>query len=182
MERADQMVLLRIARDSIGTKLGRAPTGVYEETREKGDEVLNERHGAFVTLHEKGQLRGCIGYLLGDRPLYKLIHILARESAFEDYRFEPVFDAELDDCTIEISVLSVPKLITDLEQFVPERDGIILTEGGKRAVFLPQVATEQHWGRVEMLENLCLKAGLDRDAWKQSDATFATFVAEVFSE
>lgn len=183
MTKEEQVLLLRIVRDSLKRHFGEKTTGAREEAeREKPQTLMETTHGAFVTLHEKGQLRGCIGYMIGDRPLYKLVDMLALESAFKDYRFEPLGKEELPRCTIEISVLSTPKDISDINEFIPGRDGIIMTASGRRAVFLPQVATEQGWGREEMLQNLSWKAGLPTDAYKAPDAEFATFTAEVFSE
>jgi len=181
MHTKEQKLLLEIARDSIARSFDEGngnPLGEAEK-----DEGLQEiGPGAFVTLKEKGNLRGCIGYLVGDRPICRLVDMLAKEAAFEDYRFRPLVKEELPLCDIEISILSVPKAIRKKEEFLPGRDGIILTVAGRRAVFLPQVATEQGWGREEMLRNLSLKAGLPPDAYLSPSAEFETFTAEVFGE
>ncbi len=183
MTNEEHALLLRIVRDSLKRRFGEKTSGAMEEVeRTRTQALLEDTHGAFVTLHEAGQLRGCIGYMVGDRPLYQLVDMLALETAFKDYRFRPLTKEELPKCTIEISVLSTPKEIASIEEFVPGRDGIIMYASGRHAVFLPQVAPEQGWGRKETLENLCWKAGLPSDAYTMPDARFETFTAEVFSE
>lgn len=165
--------LLMIARKSLETAFSHEVYTVPE---------INMMRGAFVTLRKNGELRGCIGFLEGIMPLSDEIFTLARDAAFRDYRFLPLSESELDEITIEISVLSVPEEISSAEDFLPGRDGIILSASGRRAVFLPQVADETGWGREEMLSALSRKAGLPPDAWKKEDAVFMTFTAEVFDE
>ncbi len=138
--------------------------------------------GAFVTLHKNNTLRGCIGYLEGVAPLYRQIFLLSREAAFNDYRFPPLEKEELPLISIEISVLTVPERITDLNDFHLGKDGIIMSLGPRRAVFLPQVADETGWNKSQMLTALSRKAGLPPDAWHNPEAVFMTFQAEVFSE
>jgi AmmeMemoRadiSam system protein A len=102
-------------------------------------------------------------------------------AAFNDQRFAPVRLSELNRLEIEVSVLTPMKPITSSEEIVVGRDGIVLSKAGKTAVFLPQVATEKRWNRTEMLDNLCIKAGLATGCWK-SKAHLQIFQAEVFSE
>ncbi|WP_320130537.1 AmmeMemoRadiSam system protein A [uncultured Sphaerochaeta sp.] len=186
MDTKEKALLLILARKTIGSALG-------EEQRENGifletplpKSLEASHHGVFVTLKEKNsenRLRGCIGNIIGTKPLYKMVKELAIEAAFHDPRFPSVQIGELDNLTIEISVLTTPREIGSLDLFVPGRDGILLTLGFSRAVFLPQVATEQGWGKQEMLENLCLKAGLAPNSWQYPACRFETFQAIVFSE
>ena len=189
METKDTHLLLALARETLEKTLGEDRSNYAKTIEGNPSEAIKARQGAFVTLRRKGSehaghgaLRGCIGYLTGVKPLWKLIQDLVLEAAFEDPRFPPVQIEELGDLSIEISVLSPPKPIASPQQFEPGKDGIILSLGSHRAVFLPQVATEQGWGREEMLDNLCLKAGLDPSAWKDPDCRFETFRATVFSE
>lgn len=165
--------ILAIARGSIES----AFTGTGMEIP-----VTDKRLGAFVTLRKDHALRGCIGFLVGIMPLYEEIAQLAREAAFEDPRFPPLQERELDSIIIEVSLLSVPERIDSPGSFVPGRDGIIMTNGRHRAVFLPQVADETGWSREEMLTALSRKAGLDGNAWKSQKSIFETFQAEVFDE
>ena len=145
-------------------------------------EDRGERYGAFVTLRKHGELRGCIGYLEAVADLESEIAQLAMDSAFSDPRFPPLSPSELEECTIEISLLTKPIEISSFESFILHCDGIILSLSGRRAVFLPQVADETGWTKEEMLSALSLKAGLPSDAWKSGEAVFRTFQAEVFSE
>jgi AmmeMemoRadiSam system protein B/AmmeMemoRadiSam system protein A len=137
--------------------------------------------GVFVTLNKHGQLRGCIGHIPPDYELSKNVGAMAIQAAFNDPRFQPVALQELKDLEIEISVLTPLKPISTPEEIVVGRDGVLMYESGRSAVFLPQVAPENKWGRTEMLDNLCLKAGLASGCWKRN-ARFEVFQADVFSE
>ena len=106
---------------------------------------------------------------------------MALQSAFEDPRFSPVTAKELPDLEVEISVLTPMKPVSGPNEIVVGRDGVLLRKGGRSAVFLPQVAPEQGWGRDEMLSHLSQKAGLPPNAWREG-ASFQTFQAIVFSE
>lgn len=141
--------------------------------------ILNE--GAFVTIKERGELRGCIGHMADDMPLYRTVGAMAIAAAFEDRRFRPLAQSELKDIVIEISALTPPRKISDPNQIILGRDGILLRKNGKSAVYLPQVATEQGWTLQETLDHLCEKAGLSRGSWKQ-DTEFRVFQADVFAE
>jgi MEMO1 family protein len=137
--------------------------------------------GAFVTLKKDGQLRGCIGHMAEDIPLGQTIGAMALQAALHDPRFAPVELSEMSRLEIEISVLTPMKPIADSEEIVIGRDGVLMSKAGTSAVFLPQVAVENKWNKSEMLDNLCLKAGLSTGCWKR-DAKFRVFQAEVFSE
>jgi AmmeMemoRadiSam system protein A len=134
-----------------------------------------------VTLKKKGELRGCIGHMTADEPLGKVIGAMAFHAAFNDTRFSPLTADELKDIEIEISVLTPMKQVAGVADIVVGRDGVLLSKDDHRAVFLPQVATEQRWNREEMLDNLCRKTGLETGCWKKG-AQFSTFQAVVFSE
>jgi len=142
---------------------------------------LQQPRGVFVTLKKKGELRGCIGRIIGDEPLCKLVGAMAIQAAFNDRRFRPLTAEELNDTDIEISVLTPMKQVAGAVDIVVGRDGVLLSKEGRSAVFLPQVATEQGWNREELLDNLCLKAGLAAGSWKKG-AQLSTFQAVVFSE
>jgi MEMO1 family protein len=143
--------------------------------------TLQQPRGAFVTLKKKGELRGCIGRMIGDEPLGKIVGVMAIQAAFNDRRFSQLTAEELKDIEIEISVLTPMKKVSGAGDIVVGRDGVLLDKDGYHAVFLPQVAPEQGWNREEMLDNLCRKAGLDTGCWKRG-AQFSTFQAIVFSE
>ena len=141
--------------------------------------LLQER-GAFVTLKKHGQLRGCIGRLIAEGPLYLTVQRVAMEAAVNDARFPPVTPDELPEIEIEISVLSPLEPVEDISQIEVGKHGLLIVKGGHQGVLLPQVATEQGWDRKEFLRGVCRKAGLPEDAWK--DAKLYIFTAEVFGE
>ncbi len=143
---------------------------------------LERNRGVFVTLKERGELRGCIGHIPSDAPIVRLIGVMAFASAFQDPRFEKVRSGEVRDLEVEISVLSPPKPVGGPADIVVGRDGVVLTADGRSAVFLPQVAPEQGWNRDQMLDNLCEKAGLPASRWRRPGVRFETFQAEVFGE
>ena len=143
--------------------------------------TLRRNQGAFVTLERQGELRGCIGHMAEDTPLALTVARMAIAAALEDRRFPPVRAEELPGLTIELSVLTPFTPVAGPQAIVVGRDGVLLDKAGRRAVFLPQVAPEQGWGRDEMLDHLCAKAGLERDCWR-AGARFSTFWAEVFGE
>jgi len=169
--------LLQLARRAITEFVTKGD--VEEEPGEKPQ--VSFPAGAFVTLREHGQLRGCIGRLQSDLPLEDVVARYAVYAASEDPRFKPVRPGELNQLEIEISVLSPPRPVPGYQAIRIGRDGVVLTKDGHSATFLPQVADEQHWGRDEMLSNLCLKAGLDERCWTEG-ARFQTYQATVFSE
>jgi len=173
----DRKYLLRLARETISRFL----TMKMVPLPRLSSPILREQRGVFVTLKKREDLRGCIGHMVGDRPLAEQVGAMALQSAFEDPRFSPVTLKELADIEIEISVLTPMKPVSGPNDIVVGRDGVLLRKGGRSAVFLPQVAPEQGWGRDEMLSHLSRKAGLPADAWKEG-ASFQTFQAIVFSE
>jgi AmmeMemoRadiSam system protein A len=142
---------------------------------------LRYKQGAFVTLRKDGQLRGCIGSILPEDELGKTVGRMALYAALKDPRFQPVKSGELDSLEIEISVLSPLRPIDSPERIVIGRDGVLMIKDGASAVFLPQVATEENWDRLQLLENLCRKGGWEKDCWK-GDVKLHVFQADVFSE
>lgn len=174
---SDKKTLLAFARETLSRLF---LTDTVPLARGFNSTLLQHR-GAFVTLKKKGALRGCIGRIIGDEPLGKIVGAMAIQAAFNDSRFRPLTADELNDIEIEISVLTPMKQVGSAADVVIGRDGVLLSKDGHHAVFLPQVAPEQGWNREELLDNLCLKAGLERGCWKQG-AQFSTFQAVVFSE
>jgi len=170
-------ILLKTARERIRTDIeGRKP--VYPEATPP----LNEICGAFVTLHKQGMLRGCIGNIVGRHPLIETIIDMAHASAFEDPRFPPLKNEELDLVEIEISVLSPLRRIKDVEEIETGKHGIYMQRGLSGGVLLPQVAIEQGWDRLTFLQHTCRKAGLPPDAWKDPDTRIEIFSAVIFRE
>lgn len=171
--------LLEIARDSINTYL---KTGKKLEVKEE-DPLLNQNLGAFVTLHENQQLRGCIGNIVGRGPLYLTVRDMATEAAVGDPRFAPVKFSEMENIEIEISVLSPLKEVRSADEIELGKHGVLVRNGFNSGVFLPQVATETGWTKDEFMNYLCMhKAGLPQNAWKDGSCDIFVFTAEVFSE
>jgi len=149
--------------------------------------VFASKRGVFVTLHKKGQLRGCIGTLAGRKSIVDGIKDNALNAAFHDHRFEPLTVEELDDLEVEISILTEPALLEYqgeeelLASLRPGKDGVIIRQGGASATFLPQV-----WKQLPEPENflnhLCLKAGLPADEWRRDKLKVETYQVQYFSE
>lgn len=172
--------LLEIAVDTINefVKSGKVPK------LNEVDPRLQNEEGAFVTIHNHGRLRGCIGNIIGQGPLYKTIQKLAILSSSKDTRFDPVKESELKDLDIEVSVLTKPRIIKNVDEIILGIHGVIVSKGPSHSgVFLPQVATETGWSKEEFLSQLCSqKAGLPADCWKNPKTQIEIFTAEVFSE
>jgi len=142
--------------------------------------TLRAPAGAFVTLHNQGRLRGCIGNLMPRDPLYMTVSQMARAAAFQDPRFPPLQPTEWPGVSLEISVLSPPVRCPDPELIEVGRHGLVLAWRGRSGVFLPQVPVEQGWNRVQYLEALCGKASQPPGSWKQPGAELYWFEALVF--
>lgn len=185
MQDSDQLLnederkfLLHLAQSVIAdTASGKTP-----ENPDYFSETLSTKLGVFVTLHKFGELRGCIGYVEGIRPLQDAVIEMAQSAAFNDPRFVPVSEDEVDNLDLEISVLSPIKEIDNVEQIEIGKHGIIIEQGFFKGLLLPQVATENFWNRTEFLQHTCRKAGLPTDAWKDKKTKIYIFSAEIFSE
>lgn len=173
---SERKVLLAFARECLRRFL---TTGTVPMARGFG-ENLEQRRGVFVTLKRHGDLRGCVGITTADLPLGRAVGGMALRAALADPRFPPLDFKELPETEIEISILTKPKE-AHLADIVVGRDGVVLTKGAKSALFLPQVAVEEKWDRNQMLDQLCLKAGLEKSCWRDG-ARFSTFQAIVFGE
>jgi len=150
----------------------------------ESDPRLSEVEGAFVTIHKQGQLRGCIGNIIGRGPLYLTVRDMAIAAASEDPRFTPVKKEELKDLEVEVSVLSKPHRIKSVDEIELGVHGVIVSGGTfNSGVFLPQVAESTGWSKEEFLSQLCAqKAHLPPDAWKDPKTKIQVFTAKVFWE
>lgn len=176
---AQRKRLLEIARKSIESYVKDRKKIKLEET----DPALSKIQGAFVTLNEGGELRGCIGQIEGAQPLYQAVSNMAIEAATGDPRFMPVTEKELSKIHIEISVLSPLEKVAGADKIILGKHGVIVRRGFRSGVFLPQVATQTNWSKEEFLGYLCAhKAGLPEDAWKDKNTELYVFTAEVFGE
>jgi AmmeMemoRadiSam system protein A len=170
--------LLSLVRRSIGT-------GLDDEDipgDPPDDPLVHRPCGAFVTLKKGGALRGCIGRMESSRPLWETVAMMARAAAFEDPRFPPVTREELEGLSVEISVLTPFQPLEDPLDVRVGTHGLLVEKGIFRGVLLPQVATEQGWTAEEFLRNVCLKASLPEDAWKDPDVKLSVFSAVVFGD
>ena len=147
-------------------------------------DAMKAKGGAFVTLRNHGRLRGCIGTIIARGPLVDSVVENAVHAATRDWRFRanPVTAGEMKDITVEISVLSPPRLVDGPDKIELGKHGVILTRGTRRSVYLPQVATETGWDLETFLSHLSEKANLPADAWRRHGTRIEVFTAEVFGE
>ena len=173
----EQHLLLRIARNAVQAYLSgevfNPPDGVSG--------VLTESCGIFVSIHKDGELRGCIGSVTADRPLYCSAAECAVSAAFGDPRFVPLTMDELAVVDFEISVLSPMQRVSDIGEIEVGKHGLLISKRGCRGLLLPQVATAYSWDLDTFLSETCRKAGLKADEWKDG-ATINRFSAFVFHE
>ena len=173
--------LLALARATVAQALKAGERRAAVAEPEELTEGMKAVRGGFVTLHKRGELRGCIGEIVPRREIWKVVREQALNAAFHDPRFPPLESDELAEIDIEISMLTPPKPVGSWKDIEIGRHGMVLTKGGRSAVFLPQVAPEQGWGIEETLTHLAMKAGLPADAWR-SGAEFLVFEAQVIQE
>lgn len=182
LNKEQQEKLLALARTTIHEVLkgNRAPLPDMEG--EFSDTIFAERRGGFVTLHKKGNLRGCIGYIVGMKNVPETIIDMAQAAAFRDPRFPSLSMGEFADIDIEISVLTPIEPLSDISEIKIGRDGLIISSGHRSGLLLPQVATEYEWTVEQFLGHTCFKAGLHGTAWKEPGTKIEKFSAQVFSE
>ncbi|MGD9378944.1 MAG: AmmeMemoRadiSam system protein B [candidate division WOR-3 bacterium] len=172
----EKQKLKEIARTSIEAavqgKKPSEPTGITGK--------IKEPFGVFVTINKHGNLRGCIGRIIGDQPLYRSCQQMAYAAALEDPRFPPITQEELKDLDIEISVLTPLQKVEKKEDIIIGRDGLLIRKGMYSGLLLPQVAAEYGWDVDEFLAQTCIKAGLPTDSLKSKETEIYRFSAEVF--
>jgi len=173
----EKQELKRLARTSIESFLKKKEIPKIKVSQ---DEPLSKKFGVFVTLKKQGHLRGCIGFIEPIYPLKEGVVYAALEAAFNDPRFLPLKEEELNEISIEISVLGKLKKIDDWKKIKLGQEGVLIKQGIFQALFLPQVAQETGWSLEEFLGNLCLKAGLDYFCFKNPQTEIYTFPTLVF--
>jgi AmmeMemoRadiSam system protein A len=186
----ERATLLRLARASLEQSIAGRDSLDRMMRGLRPSAALERERGAFVTLHRiggrsgsgPGALRGCIGHMEGNGPLYREVIDLARSSALSDPRFSPVSPGELPSLSIEISALTPRSPLARPEDLRLGVDGVEIELAGRRGVFLPQVAAEQGWDTETTLLQLCRKAGLPEGSWREAEARLLVFQAEVFGE
>src|SRR5271154_7079462 len=177
----EQQLLLQLARSALALGVAAGAGNKPPMQDFPNEDFLQQPAGAFVTLHRRGRLRGCVGQLPGRDSLAEVVAHCARSAALHDSRFDPVTTAELSDIEIEVSVLSALEDLT-LEAIEAGKHGLVVSQGTQRGVLLPQVASQFNWPAQRFLEETCVKAGLEREAWKDPATRVQAFTAEVFSE
>lgn len=162
--------------------------GEEPDLDEELSDQMEEERGVFVTLEKNGDLRGCIGRPMPRQPFIEGLVNSAINAATRDPRFPEVSSEELEDITIEVSMLTVPEEVEveDPKRY-PEkievgRDGLIVKYGGSEGLLLPQVPVDNNWESEEFLSQTCVKAGLSSDAWIKEDISLEKFSAQVFKE
>jgi AmmeMemoRadiSam system protein B/AmmeMemoRadiSam system protein A len=178
LSKLERAKLLALARQAVEkhTLTGSLTTDQVEEP------ALQRRSAVFVTLRRDGQLRGCIGQVAADEPLYQAVRAKAVAAASEDPRFPALRPSELDGLSYEIAILSPTQRIASKDEIEIGRHGVAIRHGVHRSVLLPQVAGDRDWGREQLLEHLCTKAGLPTDAWKRDAALYRFTTIEVGDE
>ncbi len=173
----EQDILSKIACLSIEQSL----LGKIYEPAKVTEGVLTQKLGSFVTINKNGHLRGCIGSLVGNEPLYQNIARMAKAAAFDDYRFAAVSLEEWPMLSLEISVLGPMLPCPDVNSIEIGKHGLLLGLGQNSGVFLPKVPVEQGWDLSQYLENLCRKANLPQGAWQDPKAKLYWYEAFVFA-
>lgn len=174
----EKKFMLKLVRYSIkqqfDSELGDYPKPDYD--------ILNEKDGVFVTITIDGNLRGCIGYIFGTKPLFDTLKEAAVQAAFHDPRFSPLTEEEVDKTELEISILSAPFPMKNYDEIEIGKHGLILTENNSRGLLLPQVPVEHNMNLEEYLSAICQKTGLPAEYWKTKTLNIELFTATVFSE
>jgi len=178
------MVLSQQEKDELKRLAGLSIKSRFDENikpeLEIESKILRENCGAFVTLKIDGELRGCIGLIRGIKPLDETVIEMAQSAAFNDPRFVPLSEDELDKIDLEISVLSPMTVIDNIEEIKVGEHGLMIRKGYQSGLLLPQVAIEYGWDRETFLSHTCNKAGLEMDAYKDPNCEIQIFSAVVF--
>lgn len=174
----EKSILIYIARNTVQSELD----GISFELKEPEENALKRKSGVFVTLHKNGNLRGCIGYISGVKPIYMAVHDMAKEAAFHDPRFVPVNRGEMKDIEFEISVMTPLERIENTDEVETGKHGIFMRRGLNSGLLLPQVAVEYGYDRDSFLMQTCLKAGMEPMCFQDNATEIYIFSADIFSE
>jgi len=178
LSKTEATTLLEIARDAV---IHQIRNNDYSPTPRE-EKALNQHSGCFVTITQEGHLRGCIGNFQSQQPLFREVATMAVAAASQDPRFQPMSRDELDNFSLEITVLSPLEKINDTNLIEVGTHGIYIIKGHNRGVLLPQVATEYGWDRETFLRQTCLKAGLSENSWQLPDADIYIFSGQIMHE
>ena len=187
LSRKDGTLLLKIARENILRKFGKENDDLAALKTQVSTLVLEENRGTFVSLHKKGDLRGCIGNIEAVKTIWEGVADNAKHAAFSDSRFSPLSREELNDTIIEVSILTRPEKLDytgakDLIAMIrPGIDGVIIQKDYHSATFLPQVWKQLKDPR-DFLNHLCMKAGLSPHEWESGDLNVLVYQVQLFCE
>jgi AmmeMemoRadiSam system protein A len=173
---ADRRTLLEFARQAIDAHVNGRPAPPVPDCP-----AAAMPGGAFVTIHKGGQLRGCIGHIEADLPRGQVIARCAIQSCSADPRFPAVTAGEVPHLTLELSLLGPLERISGVDEIDIGRHGLVVEEGWRRGLLLPQVASERGWDAQTFVTQTCRKAGLSPDAVARGAALWR-FDAEVFGD
>lgn len=176
--KSEREILFRNAFEAIEAAVRAAPIPFAQELTN----LLNNPSGAFVTIYKFGELRGCVGEVEPKKPLLQAVIDAAYNSAINDPRFNPLTQDELEDIQLEISIISNLKEIENINEIEVGVHGILMQQGEKKGLLLPQVATEYNWDRETFLNQTARKAGLQYDAWKKGNVKISIFTAEIINQ
>jgi AmmeMemoRadiSam system protein A len=177
----DRQILLSIARQAIAAHVTGAARPVADAPAPTLSTAPSESAGVFVTLHQDQELRGCIGHMDPDEPLIAALVDAAVAASSRDPRFPPVRRDELSRIAIELSILGPLEPVATIDDVEVGRHGLLVEQGHRRGLLLPQVAVEHRWTAATFVAQTCRKAGLPDNAWP-GDAVLWRFEAEVFGE
>lgn len=175
----EKKILLESARKSIQSLFKKVEIETPDFIKHP---VFKENAGAFVTLTKNGSLRGCIGYIISDQNLFDTVCDAAINAAESDPRFSPVKESELNNISIEISVLSPPFPLSGYDEIEIGVHGLILEEKGRRGLLLPQVPVEHHLNKEQYLDAICQKTGFSAGYWRTKQLQLSGFTATIFNE
>ena len=178
LSKTETATLLTIAREAIIHKVMNKD---YSPTPRE-EKALNVHSGCFVTIKQDGNLRGCIGNFQAQQPLYLEVAAMAVAAASQDPRFLPMSIEELDNFSLEITVLSPLEKISSIDEIEVGKHGLYIIKGANRGVLLPQVATEYGWDRTTFLRQTCGKAGLPENSWQQPGTEIYIFSGQIIHE
>ena len=180
----DGVILVKTARKAVAEYL----TNNKKISNAIFNEKFNFNAGVFVTINDKSGLRGCIGYPLAIKKLSYALIDAAISASTNDPRFSPVKMNDLDDLVFEVTVLSDTEEISTnspyeiLDSIKIGRDGLIIENGFKSGLLLPQVPIEYNWSKEQFLNHTCHKAGLTNDSWKDIATKISKFQGMIFKE
>ncbi len=180
--KTEQMLLLSIANESITEGLKGDPPFLYHLIEKNPPQTLVENRGVFVTIKQgpSQELRGSVGSIVSDSPLYRSVYDMTKKAAFEDPRFRPLRERDRNDLTLSISILSSLKVVTDFGDIRLGIDGVLYRNKHREAMFLPEEPVIRQWSLDRLLSQLCLKMALPPMHYKSGEGTFYTFTTEDF--